>query len=51
MENPKVVLLIFVSGKMVLTGARSTHAMNQAFENIYPVLCRYDKTKAQGKKE
>ncbi len=34
----KVVLLIFVSGKIVLTGAKVREEIYQAFEMIYPVL-------------
>jgi len=32
------VLLIFVSGKIVLTGAKVREEIYQAFELIYPVL-------------
>ncbi len=38
MLKPKVVLLIFVSGKIVLTGAKVREEIYQAFEMIYPVL-------------
>ncbi len=38
MIKPKVVLLIFVSGKTVLTGAKVREEIYQAFEMIYPVL-------------
>jgi transcription initiation factor TFIID TATA-box-binding protein len=38
MMKPKVVLLIFVSGKVVLTGAKVREDIYQAFELIYPVL-------------
>uniref|UniRef100_A0A7R9V3E6 TATA-box binding protein n=1 Tax=Chlamydomonas euryale TaxID=1486919 RepID=A0A7R9V3E6_9CHLO len=38
MKVPKVVLLIFVSGKVVLTGAKLREEIYRAFENIYPVL-------------
>lgn len=38
MVRPKIVLLIFVSGKIVLTGAKLREEIYQAFENIYPVL-------------
>jgi len=36
--KPKVVLLIFVNGKVVLTGARSRDDILQAFDSMYPVL-------------
>ncbi|AAF24005.1 TATA binding protein of transcription factor IID (nucleomorph) [Guillardia theta] len=44
MITPKVVLLIFVSGKLVLTGAKQRNDIFQAFSNIYSVLCLYKKT-------
>ena len=43
MVNPKIVLLIFVSGKIVLTGAKQREDIFEAFENIYPVLEQYKK--------
>ena len=43
MVKPKVVLLIFVSGKIVLTGAKVRDEIYQAFENIYPVLTEFRK--------
>eukprot|EP01122_Echinamoeba_exundans_P007684 TRINITY_DN2414_c0_g2_i1.p1 TRINITY_DN2414_c0_g2~~TRINITY_DN2414_c0_g2_i1.p1 ORF type:complete len:310 (+),score=57.93 TRINITY_DN2414_c0_g2_i1:550-1479(+) len=43
MVFPKVVLLIFVSGKIVLTGAKDRGEITTAFENIYPVLTEYRK--------
>jgi len=44
MITPKVVLLIFVSGKLVLTGAKKRNDIYQAFNNIYAVLCLFKKT-------
>src|SRR5437660_11477392 len=38
MVKPKIVLLIFVSGKIVLTGAKVREEIYQAFQAIYPVL-------------
>jgi len=38
MMKPKIVLLIFVSGKIVLTGAKVRQEIYDAFEMIYPVL-------------
>ncbi|EPE05681.1 rna polymerase i and iii transcription factor complex component [Ophiostoma piceae UAMH 11346] len=38
MIKPKIVLLIFVSGKIVLTGAKVREEIYTAFEMIYPVL-------------
>ncbi|CAF0724157.1 unnamed protein product [Didymodactylos carnosus] len=38
MIQPKIVLLIFVSGKVVLTGAKVRREIHDAFERIYPIL-------------
>ncbi|GMN42257.1 hypothetical protein TIFTF001_011468 [Ficus carica] len=44
MKQPKIVLLIFVSGKIVLTGAKVVRDETYtAFENIYPVLTEFRK--------
>lgn len=43
MVKPKVVLLIFVSGKVVLTGAKTREEIYEAFNNIYPVLTEFRK--------
>ena len=43
MITPKVVLLVFVSGKIVLTGAKKRNDIYQAFNNIYAVLCLFKK--------
>lgn len=43
MLKPKVVLLIFVSGKVVITGAKLRSEINDAFENIYPILKMFRK--------
>lgn len=47
MKVPKVVLLIFVSGKVVLTGAKTREDIFDAFENIYPVLQQFRKGDVQ----
>lgn len=44
MVRPKIVLLIFVSGKIVLTGAKVRDEIYEAFENIYPILSEFRKT-------
>eukprot|EP00794_Sanderia_malayensis_P020043 gene20043-22010_t len=44
MVKPRIVLLIFVSGKVVLTGAKVRSEIYEAFENIYPVLKGFKKT-------
>jgi len=38
MDDPKVVLLIFSSGKMVITGAKSEEEVYRAVNNIYNTL-------------
>ena len=43
MVKPKVVLLIFVSGKIVLTGAKDRADIYKAFELIFPVLTEFRK--------
>eukprot|EP01025_Chloroclados_australasicus_P004189 TRINITY_DN10_c10_g1_i1.p1 TRINITY_DN10_c10_g1~~TRINITY_DN10_c10_g1_i1.p1 ORF type:complete len:365 (+),score=34.89 TRINITY_DN10_c10_g1_i1:424-1518(+) len=43
MLEPKIVLLIFVSGKVVLTGAKERTEIYRAFELIYPVLTQFRK--------
>lgn len=43
MTDPKVVLLIFVSGKVVGTGAKTEEHLQQAFENIFPILLEFRK--------
>lgn len=41
MQTPKIVLLIFASGKIVLTGAKNKQDIFTAFDNIYPVLKKF----------
>ncbi|ODQ67734.1 TATA-box binding protein [Nadsonia fulvescens var. elongata DSM 6958] len=43
MVKPKIVLLIFVSGKIVLTGAKQREEIYAAFDAIYPVLSEFRK--------
>ncbi|XP_068611154.1 TATA-box-binding protein-like [Brachionichthys hirsutus] len=38
MVQQKIVLIIFCSGKVVITGARKTAEIYEAFEHIYPIL-------------
>ncbi|XP_061034682.1 TATA-box-binding protein-like [Eubalaena glacialis] len=44
MIKPRIVLLIFVSGKVILTGAKVRAEIYEAFENIYPILKGFRKT-------
>jgi transcription initiation factor TFIID TATA-box-binding protein len=43
MADPKVVLLIFVSGKVVVTGAKTAEALGLAIENIFDFLLEFRK--------
>lgn len=43
MIEPKVVLLIFVTGKVVFTGAKTIDDIRKALDNIYPVLQEFRK--------
>jgi transcription initiation factor TFIID TATA-box-binding protein len=43
MIDPKIVLLIFVSGKIVLTGAKDRNDIYTAYRNIFPVLEEFRK--------
>ncbi|RYO94757.1 hypothetical protein DL766_000020 [Monosporascus sp. MC13-8B] len=38
MIRPKMVILMFVSGKVVLTGAKRRQDIDQAWEMIYPII-------------
>lgn len=46
MMKPKIVLLIFVSGKVVLTGAKVRQEIYDAFNNIYHVLQLFRKPRS-----
>mmetsp|Transcript_15902 Transcript_15902/g.25218 ORF Transcript_15902/g.25218 Transcript_15902/m.25218 type:complete len:241 (-) Transcript_15902:214-936(-) len=43
MSQPKVVILIFVSGKIVLTGAKSKQEIDQSFRRLWPILQKFGK--------
>lgn len=40
-KKPKTTFLIFVSGKIIATGAKSIEAINSAINFIYPILQQY----------
>jgi transcription initiation factor TFIID TATA-box-binding protein len=42
MQEPKTVLLLFASGKLVCTGAKSEEMVHESVGNIYQVLQDYD---------
>ncbi|RCV42141.1 hypothetical protein SETIT_9G192100v2 [Setaria italica] len=48
MADPKIVILVFVSGKVVLTGAKVRDEIYTAFENIYPMLVQFRKRQQYG---
>jgi transcription initiation factor TFIID TATA-box-binding protein len=43
MIKPRIVLLIFVNGKIVFTGAKSINDISESLENIYPILQSFRK--------
>lgn len=43
MVRPRIVLLIFVSGKVVLTGAKVRAEIYEAFDKIFPILKKFKK--------
>lgn len=43
MIKPCLVLLIFVNGKIVFTGAKSRQEIKEAMDNIYPILKSFKK--------
>ena len=49
MLSPEIVLLIFVSGKIVLTGAKERGEIYDAFKKIYPVLYKFKLENKNGK--
>jgi transcription initiation factor TFIID TATA-box-binding protein len=42
--SPRVVFLIFVSGKVVITGAKKEQDLSNALTKLYPVLLEFKKT-------
>ena len=49
MLDPKIVLLIFVSGKIVLTGAKKREDIYRAYQKIIPILTQFRKSEYVGK--
>eukprot|EP00804_Cyclotella_cryptica_P020185 CCRYP_010885-RA/>CCRYP_010885-RA protein AED:0.28 eAED:0.28 QI:67/1/1/1/1/1/3/2272/282 len=43
LAQPRVVLLIFVSGKVVITGAKSEEHMVEGLRKVYPILLEFRK--------
>eukprot|EP00049_Salpingoeca_infusionum_P006388 m.106160 g.106160 ORF g.106160 m.106160 type:complete len:204 (-) comp13294_c0_seq3:289-900(-) len=44
MASPKVVLLVFVSGKIVITGAKKREDIVEAFSNLHAILLQFRKS-------
>lgn len=42
-ENSKVVMLIFVSGKIVITGGKTTDDLSEALDSVYEGLLEFRK--------
>jgi transcription initiation factor TFIID TATA-box-binding protein len=51
MTEPRVVLLIFSSGKMVITGAKSEEEVNEVVYKVYNILDQYGCLKPPAKIE
>lgn len=49
--KPKVVLLIFTSGKIVLTGAKTRQQIETAYDNIYNTLRAHEKKQVNIEKD
>jgi transcription initiation factor TFIID TATA-box-binding protein len=43
MESPRLVILVFVSGRIVVTGGKARSAIVEAVQKLYPVLLKYRK--------
>jgi transcription initiation factor TFIID TATA-box-binding protein len=43
LAQPRVVLLIFVSGKVVITGAKTEEQMVEGLKKVYPILVEFRK--------
>ena len=42
--HPKVVLLVFVSGKVVITGAKTEESLVEGLKRVFPMLLEFRKT-------
>ncbi len=47
LSEPCVTILIFTSGKLVITGARSESEVFQAFDIIHPILMKFKKKQVE----
>eukprot|EP00565_Helicotheca_tamesis_P009356 CAMPEP_0185736358 /NCGR_PEP_ID=MMETSP1171-20130828/27626_1 /TAXON_ID=374046 /ORGANISM="Helicotheca tamensis, Strain CCMP826" /LENGTH=288 /DNA_ID=CAMNT_0028406939 /DNA_START=29 /DNA_END=895 /DNA_ORIENTATION=+ len=48
LQKPRVVFLIFVSGKIVITGAKTEMDLSEALRKVYPLLVEYKKANVVG---
>ena len=46
--QPKVVLLVFVSGKVVITGAKTEESLVEGLKRVFPILLEFRKTHVAG---
>lgn len=51
MQDPKICLLIFKSGKLVFVGAKQRNDIYSAFEKIFPLLKQYKNIKPNNTKD
>ena len=51
MMVPKVVLLIFMSGKIVLTGAKTREEIDLAYTTIHSILKKHENTTLASEKD
>ena len=51
MHSPKVTFLIFVSGKIVVTGAKSEKIIQESFTEIYKIVHKFKKANYVGEKK
>ena len=51
MQDPKICLLIFKSGKLVFVGAKQRNDIYSAFEKIFPLLKQYKNIKSNNTKD
>merc|ERR1712129_138544 len=51
LQDPKITILVFVSGKIVLTGGKSRAQIDNAFGKMYPILVRFKKDQEEMEEE
>ena len=48
LSQPKVVLLVFVSGKVVITGAKTEESLVEGLKRVFPMLLEFRKVHVAG---